>query len=154
MKKTIKTLIALSLLSACSTTSKGEGQVIYHWERENTGIEKFSRDHSECMKKAEDFRLLPNVKSWFYSEEARLDIRANWHTDKGVWASYVAYPGAQPVIVNSLRRNESISPRKYRMCMEDKGYWHRTSNIPTTSNIYTYHPQRKTKDLPFEYHDF
>lgn len=144
-------LISLLLLStACSISSKGKGQVIFHWEKENTGVEKFSRDHSECMLNAEDFRLVPNVKSWFYSEEARLDIRANWHTERGVWASYVPYPDAQPLIVNSLRRNESIDPKKYRLCMERRGYWHRSYNIPTVTNVYVYNPQRKTKDLPFE----
>lgn len=151
----IKKLYIISLIlsiTACSTStsSKGEGQVIFHWEKENTGVEKFSRDHSECMLNAEDFRLIPNIKSWFYSEEARLDIRANWHTEKGVWASYVPYPDAQPLIVNSLRRNESINPKDYRLCMEKRGYWHRSYNIPTVTNVYVYNPQKKTKDLPFE----
>lgn len=154
MKKRFLTFAVIAILCSCSTSSKGQGQVIYHWERENTGIEKFSRDHSECMKIAENFRFMPNVKSWFYSEEARLDIRANWHSEKGVWASYVAYPGAQPVVVNSLRMNEAISPKKYRVCMEDRGYWHRTYNIPSITNIYTYDPQKKTKDLPFDNIDF
>ncbi|MFV0627338.1 MAG: hypothetical protein ACK5N8_08325 [Alphaproteobacteria bacterium] len=154
MKKTLLTLCALILLTSCSTTSKGEGQVIYHWERENTGIEKFSRDHSECMKLAEGMRFMPNFKSWFYSEEARLDLRPNWHGERGVWASYVAYPGAQPVVLNSVRFNDSVSPRKYRICMEDRGYWHRINNIPTLTNIYVYDPQKKTKDIPFEYADF
>lgn len=151
MRKTLLYIISLVLLTtSCSTFSKGQGQVIFHWEKEMTGVEKFSRDHSECMLQAEDFRLIPNFKSWFYSEEARLDIRANWHTEKGVWASYVPYPDAQPLIVNSLRRNESINPKKYRLCMENRGYWHRSYNIPTVTNVYVYNPQKKTKDLPFE----
>lgn len=143
---------SILLITGCgitsSTTSEGEGQVIYHWEKENTGIQKFARDHNECMKIGEATRFLPNFKMWFYSEEAKLDIRPNWHSDKGVWASYVAYPGAQPVVVNSLWRNEDISPKKYRLCMEDRGYWHRTHNIPTVTNIFVYKPQKIPKDLP------
>ena len=42
--------VVLELLSACS---KGQGQIIYNWSREKTGIAKFSRDHSECLKEAE-----------------------------------------------------------------------------------------------------
>lgn len=150
-RKIIYTTLCTILLSSCSSGSfyKGTGQVIFHWERENTGIEKFSRDHSECMKRAEGYSLLPNIKSWFYSEEAKLDIRANWHQEKGVWASYVPYPGAQPLVINSLHRNEDINPKKYRLCMEDKGYWHRTYNLPTTTNIYVYTPQKKSKGLLF-----
>lgn len=147
MKKIFYVLTSLIILSSCS--SKGEGQVIYHWEREGTGVQKFARDHNECMKQAEATKIIPNVKSWFYSEEARLDIRANWHSDKGVWASYIPYSGAQPLVVNSLHRNEQINPKKYRLCMEDKGYWHRTYEIPTVTNIYVYKPQKVTKDLPF-----
>lgn len=84
------TLIIFSglLLSSCSWFSRGEGQVIYHWERENTGVEKFARDHSECMRKAENIRL-PDFRTWFYSEEVKLDIRADWHAEKGIWASYI-----------------------------------------------------------------
>lgn len=156
MKKVL-ILLSSTILCSCSllsSSNESKGQVIYHWERENTSVEKFARDHSECMNNAEAFRFVPNIKSWFYSEEARLDIRANWHSERGVWASYVAFPGTQPIIVNSLRMNEAINPRKYRLCMEDRGYWHRSYNIPTTTNIYTYNPQKKTKDLPFEYAEF
>ncbi len=136
-------------LGSCTLFSEGKGQVMYHWERENTGIEKFARDHSECMRMAEDFRLIPNVKTWFYSEEVKLDIRADWHSEKGIWASYVAYPGAQPVMVNSLRDDSDSSPKKYRLCMERRGYWHRNYDIPTYSNIFTYYPQSVNQDVPF-----
>lgn len=155
-KKILYITASILTLTACTTGTSGtssfagQGQVIYHWERENTGIQKFARDHNECMKNAEALRFIPNFKSWFYSEEAKLDVRANWHSDRGVWASYISHPGAQPVIVNSLRRNEAINPRKYRLCMEDKGYWHRTYNIPSTTNIFTYRPQTVPRDMPFE----
>ena len=137
------------LLCSCTLFSEGNGQVIYHWEREHTGIEKFARDHSECMRASEDFRLLPDVRTWFYSEEVKMNIRADWHSEKGIWASYIAYPGAQPVLVNSLRKDQDSNPKKYRLCMEEKGYWHRNYEIPTVTNIYIYKPQRVLQDIPF-----
>lgn len=149
------TLIIFSglLLSSCSWFSRGEGQVIYHWERENTGVEKFARDHSECMREAENIRL-PDFRTWFYSEEVKLDIRADWHAEKGIWASYIPYPGAMPIVVNSLRDDADSDPKEYRLCMEDKGYWHRTYNLPSVTNIYVYKPQRVLQDVPFNNNDY
>ncbi len=146
-------VVSALLLSSCTLLSSGQGQVIYHWQRPWTGVEKFSRDHSECMRLAEDFRLLPDFRSWFYSEEAKLDVRADWHSDKGIWASYVPNVGAQPIVVNSLRDDRDISPRKYRQCMEARGYTHRTGNIPETTNIYIYSPQRVLQNKPFNQGD-
>ena len=137
------------MLSGCSWVTHGHGQVIFHWERENTGVEKFARDHSECLRKAEQFTLIPGVKNWFYSEECKLDIRADWHSEKGIWASYIPYPGAQPIIINSLRDDANIDPSDYRDCMERRGYWNRRYDIPTTTNIYIYKPQRKLQNEPF-----
>lgn len=124
--------------------------MVYHWERENTGIEKFSRDHIECMQQAKDFRFLPNIKQWFISEETKLDIRADWNASKGVWASYIAYPGAQPMIMNFSKNDSDVSPRKYRICMEKKGYWHRTSEIPSVTNINEYNPRGYGYYVPFK----
>jgi hypothetical protein len=143
-------LASVFALGACTFFSEGNGQVIYHWQRANTGVEKFARDHSECMREAEDFKWLPNIKNWFISEEVRYDIRADWHSEKGIWASYVPYPGAQPLLVNSIRDDADSSPRKYRLCMEKRGYWHRTTDIPTVSNIFVYKPQDPNQDTPFE----
>lgn len=148
MNKIIATFGALLFVSSCTLFQDGDGQVIYHWERENTGVQKFARDHSECMRQAEDFKLLPDVRSWFFSEEVKMNIRADWHAEKGIWASYVPYPGAMPLVVNSLRNDSDSSPRKYRMCMEDRGYWHRTYNLPSVTNIYVYRPQGVLQDDP------
>lgn len=134
-------LILVFVLSGCSW-SKGEGQIIYHWERERTGIPKFSRDHSECLKKAEGWFHWPNLASWFYTEEYRYNIVVDWHKDKGIWASYVPYPGASPVLVNSIRDSADSNPRDYRLCMEGKGYWHRTYDIPSVTNVFVYKPQK------------
>ena len=150
MIKQIKHILPLLLLGSCTMAADGKGQMVYHWERENTGIEKFSRDHTECISKSKDFRWIPNVKSWVMSEEASLEIRADWHADKGIWASYVAYPGAQPVVVNSLKSDFDASPRKYRVCMEKKGYWHRTSYLPSITNLNHYNPRGRDYYTPYK----
>lgn len=156
MIKICKLLMTISLLSACTTFSYGEGQVVFHWEKDNTGIAKFSRDHSECMREAEDFKWLPSISNWFTTEEARYNIRADWHSEKGIWASYVPYAGAQPIVVNSIRDDSGSSPRKYRICMEDRGYRHRKDNIPSLTNIFIYKPQDPNQDTLFEkyYRDY
>jgi len=150
MSKRIFILFAVFFICSCTLFSRGKGQVIFHWEKANTGIEKFSRDHSECMREAEDFKLLPNIKNWFYTEERRIDVRADWHSEKGIWASYVPYWGAQPILVNSIRDDTDSSPRKYRLCMEKRGYSHRTHDIPSVTNIFIYKPQDVNQDTPFE----
>ena len=70
MKKILFFFAALPLLSACAS---GDGSVVYHWERYNTGIEKFARDHNACMREAESFSMMPRMKtlwhSMFYTEE-------------------------------------------------------------------------------------
>ncbi len=139
------------LLSGCGFFYEDDpqGQVVYHWARENTGVQKFSKDHSECMRIAEPTRWMPDVSSWFYSEEAKLNLRADWHAGKGIWATYVPYVGAQPLIVNSVRDDSEVSPKKYRQCMEGRGYYHRSANIPEITNLYIYKPQRVLQNKPF-----
>ena len=154
MKKIYCLILGLMLFPSCTWLSKGEGQVIYHWQRPKTGVEKFARDHSECMREAEDFKFLPSIKSWFYSEEARIDIRADWYSEKGIWASYLPYPGAQPLVVNSIRDDKDSSPRKYRICMEKRGYTRRTNDIPSTTNIFIYNPQKPNQDTLFEKYNY
>ena len=142
-------LIFCLLLSGCFNDG-GQGQVIYNWDKANTGIAKFSRDHSECLKEAEGWFHWPNFASWFYSEEYRYNIHVDWHKEKGIWASYVPYKGASPVLVNSIRNTEYSDPHDYRICMEEKGYAHRTYNLPTVTNIFVYKPQQTYDYTPFE----
>lgn len=148
-------LACLFCLGLCSCSwlpfydDEPQGQIVYHWAKENTGVQKFSKDHSECMRIAEPTRWLPDISSWFYSEEVQLKIRADWHSGKGIWATYVPYTGAQPLIVNSVRDDSEVSPKKYRQCMEARGYWHRNANIPEITNIYVYKPQRVLQNKPF-----
>lgn len=139
MKKTCFALFAAFLLCSCSSIFPSDGQVIYHWERPNTGVEKFSRDHTYCMRQAEAFKLLPRLNTLFYntfySEERKLEIRSDWESERGIWASYIPYPGAQPIVTNSLRDDYDSSPRKYSSCMRKLGYRNRHHNIPETTNI-------------------
>ncbi|MBQ2885537.1 MAG: hypothetical protein IJE43_17570 [Alphaproteobacteria bacterium] len=146
MKKCYLFFIIL-LLTACVS---GKGQVVFHWDRYNTGGIKFARDHSECMRQAEAFRLFPSIKSWFYSEEQRYDTVVKWHKEKGIWASFVPYPGAAPVLVNSVRDDTDVSPRKYKKCMLKKGYITRTKEIPETSNLFIYKPQSVNQGTPLD----
>ncbi len=149
MKKiNIALFTVLGLCSCANGFDKAEGQVIYHWERENTGVKKFSRDHSECLRLAQDWHILPDMSSWFVTQEAQYNIRVDWHAEKGIWASYVPYPGSQPLMVNSIFDTEDVSPKKYRMCMENKGYWHRRYDIPETTNLFVYKPQQPNQNDP------
>lgn len=144
-----KILLAITviLLSSCSTT---RGQVVFHWDRYNTGGIKFARDHSECMRKAEPFRFFPNFRSWFYTEEQRYQIAVKWHKEHGIWASFVPYPGAMPIFVNSVRDDSDASPSRYQKCMLRKGYIERTTNVPEASNLFVYKPQSVNQDAPLD----
>lgn len=135
------------LLTACGGP---KGQVVFHWDRYNTGGIKFARDHSECMRKAEAFRFWPNFRSWFYTEEQRYNTVVKWHKEHGIWASFVPYPGAMPILVNSVRDDTDSSPRKYQKCMLQKGYVERTANVPEASNLFVYKPQSVNQDAPLD----
>lgn len=147
MKK-LYLLLSFIFLSSCTTTTKG--QVVFHWDRYNTGGIKFSRDHSECMREAEAFKFFPNFRSWFYTEEQRYNIVVKWHKEHGIWASFVPYPGAMPILVNSVRDDTDASPRKYQKCMLRKGYVERTTDIPGTTNLFVYKPQSVNQDAPLD----
>ena len=110
-KKLLLTFMACAL-SSCTYFQKGAGQVVYHWEKPHTGVEKFSRDHAECLMAAKEFKLMPDFRSWFYTEETKLDTRADWKSSKGIWASYVPYPGAQPLVVITGVYDERTTSRK------------------------------------------
>ena len=142
MKKILFSLVALISLSACALF-EGDGQVVYHWERYNTGVQKFARDHNACMRESENLRILPRFStlfhSIFYSEEEKLSIRADWDSRRGIWASYVPYSGAQPLIVNYLRDDSEVSPSDYKKCMKKLGYTIRNYDIPQITNVRLHH---------------
>ena len=74
-KKLLLTFMACAL-SSCTYFQKGAGQVVYHWEKPHTGVEKFSRDLAGCLMAAKEFTLMPDFRSWFYTEVTKLDTRA------------------------------------------------------------------------------
>lgn len=154
MNKQICTVALALSLCACTYLSKGSGQVVYHWEKPHTGVEKFSRDHGECLVAAKEFTFIPDFRSWFYTEETKLDTRADWKSSKGIWASYVPYAGAQPLIVNSRYADDDISPKDYSKCMRSKGYWAREYEIPEITNINLYKRRNPMLRQPFSQPDF
>lgn len=135
MKKLFIT--TLFILQGCYYWS-GQGQMVYHWERENTGVQQFAKDHGECLLESKDFQIFPDYRSWFYTEETKIDIRADWHSDYGIWASYVPYPGAQPLTLNSRYDDGDMDQYEYVTCMKKRGYQFRTHTIPEITNINLY----------------
>ncbi|MBR1649350.1 MAG: hypothetical protein IJ689_07130 [Alphaproteobacteria bacterium] len=162
MKKThIFLTVVIVLLSACSFSggdrpnrpwwrippfswfgAHGDGQEVFHWQRPHTGIQKFATDHHFCMSESETFKLVPATKKWFhdlfYTEEKNLEIRADWNGKSGIWASFIPYPGAQPIMVNATRPedDDDINYQKYVDCMVERGYTNRNYDIPEITNIY------------------
>ena len=142
------------VLCSCSYFTGGTGQVVYHWERTHTGVEKFSRDHGECLLESKAIQFIPDFRSWFYTEETKLNTKADWNSDRGIWATYVPYPGAQPLIVNSRYEDDDMDPQKYRDCMKKKGYWYRTHDIPEITNINLYKARQPQLSHPFGRPDY
>ncbi len=143
MKKyTILLALSIFLLSSCSVYSDADGQVIYHWQRHGTGVQRFVKDHDYCMEESESFEVMPNFRvifhNMFYTEEKKLDVKADWDAQSGIWASYIPYPGADPLIFNSLKKDDNNSPKEYSLCMRKKGYTNRLYAIPTTTNVNIY----------------
>lgn len=142
-------IFVLFFLCSCSYFGGGRGQLVYHWERNNTGVAKFARDHSECMKEAKAIKILPDFRSWFYTEETKLNTKADWNSTSGIWASYIPYTGAQPLIVNSSVDDKDVNPQEYVACMKKKGYWYRTHTIPEITNINLYKARQPSLNKPF-----
>lgn len=162
MNKKLLVLFIILLLSACTSTpagdrprrpwwsippfswfgSHGDGQEIFHWQRPHTGIEKFARDHQYCLSTASTFKLIPATSKFFhdifYTEEKHLEIRADWNGKSGIWASFIPYPGAQPLVVNTPRPedDDDINYHQYVDCMYNRGYNNRNYNIPDITNVY------------------
>jgi hypothetical protein len=142
-------VIACVFLASCSYFSSGVGQVVYHWERTNTGVERFSKDHNECIQAAKAIQFMPDFRSWFYTEETKLNTRADWNADRGIWATYIPYEGAQPLIVNAKVDDKDVDPGKYSDCMKSKGYWYRTHDIPEITNVNLYRARKPYLTHPF-----
>ncbi len=147
MKKIM--VLACILLCSCSYFGGGRGQFVYHWEKTNTGVQKFARDHSECMKEAKAISFVPDFRTWFYTEETKLNTKADWNSTSGIWASYIPYPGAQPLIVNSSIDDIDVDPDEYVACMKGNGYWFRQHTIPEITNINLYKARNPSLSRPF-----
>ena len=141
-------------LSSCAYFGGGSGQVVYHWERLHTGVERFAKDHGECLLSAKAIEFFPDYRSWFYTEETKINARADWNANRGIWATYVPYPGAQPLIVNSRYDDKDMDPIEYRDCMKRKGYWYRTHDIPEITNINLYRVRQPQLFHPFGKPDY
>ena len=113
------------LLSGCSLVD--EGQKTFYWQRPNTGINWFAKDHNECMKEADWFPLQWPGWPWDWGEPGPLNLRFDNESGKGVWAQFVPYPGAQPVYVNYAYGDWSVDYDDYQDCMESRHYTQRMS---------------------------
>jgi len=130
MKKiVIMMMLGLGLLglSACG----GEGQKVFYWERPNTGAIWFVRDHNYCLKQADYWPFRWPGMPWTWGREPDLELRFDNEADSGIWAQFRPMPGAQPVYVNSVEGDWSMSYDEYEECMEARDYVQRK---PPTQN--------------------
>ena len=101
-------------LNGCSTPTR-----IYYWAKENTGAERFVRDHNACLQKAD-------IWPWqfFYpvpTEPDLLNLRLNLK-DGGIWANFSPSVGAMPVFVNTASPSRTVIYWRYASCMKKLGY--------------------------------
>ena len=129
MKKIL--FLMLLFLSGCYFVQEDEreGQKVFYWERPNTGVTWFAKDHKECMQKADwwpfEWRGLP----W---EPEELKLRFDNNSENGVWAQFIPHPGAMPVHVNYAVGDWSVDYDDYQQCMEKRHY---TQRKPATVNF-------------------
>ena len=119
--------ISLLGLSACG----GDGQKVFYWERPNTGAIWFARDHNYCLRQADYWPFRWPGMPWGWGKEPDLDLRFDNDSENGIWAQFRPMPGAQPVYVNSVAGDWSMSYDDYEECMEARDYVQRK---PATQN--------------------
>lgn len=116
MGNKILKIIVFLILTGCS------GQKVYVWEKPETGIYQFARDHQYCMEYGDFFPWkLPTLPS-LVGMPRRRELKARWEDHNGVWASYIPHEGADPVTVNYIQRSVTVSPLIYSRCMNNMGY--------------------------------
>ncbi len=120
VKKGLTLLLGLSLmvLSACS----GAGQKVYYWERPNTGSVWFARDHRQCLAESDYWPFEWPGLPWGWGTPPELKLRFDNNSDSGIWAQFRPFPGAQPIYVNSVQNDWSMSYQDYEACMEARDY--------------------------------
>ena len=104
-----------------------KGQTIFFWEKSDVGPIWFAKDHNECLAAADWWPW--QMPAWPPGSNRLPELRFDNNADNGIWANFVPYPGAQPVYVNSLVNDSTMSPSTYESCMEDKGYTQRQPKI-------------------------
>ena len=120
-------ILGLLGVSACGS----DGQKIFYWERPNTGAEWFVRDHKYCLREADYWPFRWPGMPWEWGGEPELELRFDNDADSGIWAQFRPMPGAQPVYVNSVEGDWSMSYDDYESCMEARDYVQRK---PATQN--------------------
>jgi len=130
MKKIVMMImlgVSLLGLSACG----GDGQKVFYWERPNTGAIWFVRDHNYCLRQADYWPFRWPGMPWRWGGEPDLNLRFDNDAENGIWAQFRPMPGAQPVYVNSVEGDWSMSYDDYEECMEARDYVQRK---PATQN--------------------
>ena len=113
MKRFIFLVLFCLCLNGCSPTR------IYFWAKENTGAERFVRDHNGCLQKADFWPWAffnPNPV-----EPDLLNLRLNLKNG-GIWANFSPYPGAMPIFVNTATPSKTVIYWWYSRCMKKLGY--------------------------------
>ncbi len=120
----MKKLLFLCLaLGGC--VAMEEGQKTFYWERPNTGVAWFAKDHNECMLEADMFPFEWPGWPWDWGEPKPLNLRFDNNSANGVWAQFIPYPGAKPVYVNYVPGDWSVDYNHYQDCMENRHYTQR-----------------------------
>lgn len=114
--------VLLSFLLLCGCVSNPEGQKTFYWERPNTGVAWFAKDHKECMIEADQFPFEWPGWPWEWGVPKKLNLRFDNDADNGVWAQFIPFPGAKPVYVNYISGDWSVDYDDYQRCMEDRHY--------------------------------
>ena len=115
-----KTLCLMFLLSGCAVFE--EGQKTFYWQRPNTGVAWFAKDHNECMNEADWFPFGWPEWPWTAGGNHKLNLRFDNESSSGIWAQFIPYPGAQPVYVNYASDDWSVDYDDYQQCMEARNY--------------------------------
>ena len=130
MKKLGMIIMVVAGLLGLTACSDG-GQKVFYWERPNTGAIWFVRDHNYCLKQADYWPFRWPGMPWTWGREPDLELRFDNDADSGIWAQFRPMPGAQPVYVNSVEGDWSMSYDEYEECMEARDYVQRK---PPTQN--------------------
>ena len=118
----VQNILAFLLIGGASffvLAEPQEGQKMFYWERPDTRVALFAKDHRECMIEADTG---PFKKAGWRLESKELNLHFDINSDKGVWAQFVPYPGAQPVHVNYVHADRLMDYEKYKQCMKMREY--------------------------------